>query len=61
MVVFLQVKSKFGVRYATLGFNEGARLDDGTMWATSFAIANLDDQAREKVAQLVRRAASAAD
>ncbi len=61
VVVFLQVKSKFGVRYATLGFNEGARLDDGTMWATSFAIANLDDQAREKVAQLVRRAASAAD
>lgn len=56
VVVFLQVGSKFGVRYATLGFNEGAQLDDGTMWATSFAITKLDDSTRQRVAELVRRA-----
>lgn len=61
VVVFLQVGSKFEVRYATLGFNEGACLDDGSMWATSFAIAELDEVAREKVADLIRRAAPPVD
>lgn len=32
VVVFLQVASKFGVRYSTLGFQDTAQLDDGSMW-----------------------------
>ena len=56
VLVFLQVSSKFGVRYTTLGFNEGARLDDGVMWPTSFALTALDDDVRTRIADLVRRA-----
>lgn len=56
ILVFLQVSSKFDVRYTTLGFNEGAALDDGAMWPTSFAIAGLDDDVRARIADLVRRA-----
>ena len=56
VLVFLQVSSKFGVRYTTLGFNEGAKLDDGVMWPTSFALTALDDDARARIADLVRRA-----
>lgn len=56
ILVFLQVSSKFEVRYTTLGFNEGAALDDGAMWPTSFAIVELDDDVRARIADLVRRA-----
>lgn len=31
VIMFLQVTSKFGTRYSTLGFNQGAQLDDGEM------------------------------
>ncbi|MFT4124246.1 MAG: DUF1801 domain-containing protein [Microbacteriaceae bacterium] len=56
-VVFFQPASKFKARYATLGFNEQARLDEGAMWPTSFAILRLDAEAEERIAALVRRAA----
>ena len=45
VVIYLQVASKFGVRYSTLGFNDSAQLDEGTMWPTAFAITTLDDVA----------------
>lgn len=56
VVVFFQAASKFKTRYATLGFNEEAHLDDGTMWPTAFAITSLttDDEAR--IAELVKKA-----
>ncbi len=56
-VCFFQPASKFKARYSTLGFNDPAHLDDGTMWPTSYAITTLtaDDEAR--IAELVRRAA----
>lgn len=38
VVTFVQPAAKFGTRYATVGFNEDATLDDGPMWATSFAV-----------------------
>jgi uncharacterized protein YdhG (YjbR/CyaY superfamily) len=57
VLLFVQPASKFKARYATLGFNDGAALDDGTMWPTSFAVTTLtkDDEAR--VAALIRKAA----
>lgn len=57
VVCFFQAASKFGTRYATLGFNESAALDDGPMWPTAFAIAELTDDVVERVTELVRRAA----
>ncbi|MFE3447575.1 iron chaperone [Nonomuraea sp. NPDC059194] len=57
VVCFFQSAEKFKARYATLGFNDSASLDDGTMWPTAFAVTELtaDDEAR--IAELVKRAA----
>jgi uncharacterized protein YdhG (YjbR/CyaY superfamily) len=57
VVVFFQNASKFKARYATLGFNDGAKLDDGTMWPTSFAVTKLTKANEKTVADLVKRAA----
>ena len=59
VVIYLQVASKFGVRYSTLGFNDSAQLDEGTMWPTAFAITTLDDVVRDRIHTLVRQAAPA--
>lgn len=56
VVVFFQAASKFGTRYATLGFNEEARLDDGSMWPTAFALTGLSAADEKRIAQLVRTA-----
>lgn len=56
VVVFLQVSSKFGTRYSTLGFNGAATLDDGEMWPTHFAIPEVTDHVVEQMQQLVRKA-----
>jgi uncharacterized protein YdhG (YjbR/CyaY superfamily) len=58
VVCFFQSAVKFKSRYATLGFNDPANLDDGTMWPVAFALTDMtaDDEAR--IAALVQRAAS---
>ncbi|HET8626138.1 MAG TPA: DUF1801 domain-containing protein [Thermomicrobiales bacterium] len=57
VVCFFQPAQKFNTRYATLGFNDTAKLDDGTMWPTAFALTELtaDDEAR--IGALVKQAA----
>lgn len=59
VVLFVQVASKFGVRYHTLGFQEPAQLDDGEMWPTSYAVNSLDGDVPERIRELIRRAAPA--
>jgi uncharacterized protein YdhG (YjbR/CyaY superfamily) len=56
VVVFYQPASKFKVRYATLGFSETARLDEGRMWPTSFAVLDVTPEVETRIAELVRRA-----
>ena len=58
IVCFFQSAGKFNTRYATLGFNDTANLDEGTMWPTAFALKELtaDDEAR--IGALVKKAAS---
>ncbi|SCG76426.1 DUF1801 domain-containing protein [Micromonospora coxensis] len=58
VVCFFQSAAKFKTRYATLGFSDEANLDEGAMWATSFALTALtaDDEAR--IGALVRQAVS---
>ena len=58
IVCFFQDANKFKARYATLGFNDAANLDDGGVWATSFAITELSDEDEARIADLVRRAVS---
>lgn len=55
-VCFFQDANKFKARYATLGFNEGAKLDDGNMWATSYALLKLTAADEKRIAELVKQA-----
>jgi uncharacterized protein YdhG (YjbR/CyaY superfamily) len=58
VVCYFTAASKFNSRYATFGFNDDAKLDEGTMWPTSFALTELtaDDEAR--IGALVKKAVS---
>lgn len=57
VVVFYQPASKFDTRYGTVGFQEDARLDDGDMWPTSYAVLEVTDAVEQQLRELVRRAA----
>jgi len=57
VVVFYQPASKFGTRYGTVGFQEDALLDDGDMWATSFAVVAVTPTVEKTLRELVERAA----
>jgi uncharacterized protein YdhG (YjbR/CyaY superfamily) len=58
VICFFQAASKFKVRYATFGFQPDARLDDGPMWATSFALTELTPMVEARITDLVRQATS---
>jgi uncharacterized protein YdhG (YjbR/CyaY superfamily) len=57
VVCFFQAAAKFTARYATLGFTEGARLDDGAMWPTAFALTRVTDLEADRIRELVAHAA----
>ena len=57
-VCFFQDAAKFKARYATFGFNEAARLDDGNFWPTSFALLELTPDDEKRIAAIVRQAVS---
>ncbi len=58
VVCFFQSGLKYKTRYATLGFQQAANLDDGDMWPTSFALKKLTAAVEERIGMLVKRAAS---
>ena len=58
VVCFFQSGQKFKSRYATLGFQDAATLDDGDIWPTSFALKRLTAAVEDKIGKLVKRAAS---
>ncbi|MEU0507181.1 DUF1801 domain-containing protein [Nocardia sp. NPDC005998] len=58
VVCFFQTAEKFKARYATLGFNDSASLDDGTMWPTAFALTELTAADETRIGELVKKAAS---
>ena len=58
ILCFFQPAQKFKTRYATLGFNEEANLDDGEMWPTAFALMELSSAVEDRIAAIVKRAAS---
>ena len=55
VICFFQAASKFGVRYATFGFQPDAKLDDGNMWAASFALIKLTSVEEAKITALVKK------
>jgi uncharacterized protein YdhG (YjbR/CyaY superfamily) len=58
VVCFFKSAGKFNSRYATLGFEEAANLDEGAMWPTSFALKELTAADEKKIAALVKKAVS---
>jgi len=56
VVCFFQGAQKFKTRYATLGFNDKARLDEGNMWPTAFALMDLTPADEARIGALVKKA-----
>jgi uncharacterized protein YdhG (YjbR/CyaY superfamily) len=56
VVCFFRDAGKFKDRYATFGFNDAAKLDDGSMWPTAFALTKLTPADEAKISKLVKRA-----
>ena len=57
VICFIKVKSKFRVRYSTVGFQPDAKLDDGDMWPTEFAVISLTPAVEKRIAELVKKGA----
>jgi len=58
VVCFFKPARKFKVRYAELGFNDAARLDEGDMWPTAYALTELTPSVEARIAELVKKAVS---
>ena len=58
VVCFFKPAQKFKVRYAELGFNDPAKLDDGAMWPTAYALTELTSDVEARIAELVKKAVS---
>ena len=57
-VCFFQPAQKFKTRYATLGFNDSAKLDEGSMWPTAYALPKLTAADEARIGALVKKAVS---
>jgi uncharacterized protein YdhG (YjbR/CyaY superfamily) len=58
VVCHFQPAQKFKTRYATVGFSDLAKLDDGAMWPVAFALAELTPEVEARLGELVKQAAS---
>jgi len=58
VVCFFQAAQKFKTRYATLGFQHEANLDEGHMWPVAFALTELTADEEARISELVRKASS---
>jgi uncharacterized protein YdhG (YjbR/CyaY superfamily) len=56
IICFFQPAEKFKTRYATLGFNDSAHLDDGGLWPVAFALTELTAAEEAKIIALVKKA-----
>ncbi len=56
VLCFFQDAQKFKSRYATLGFSDGAHLDEGSMWPTAFALTTLTAAEEARISALVKKA-----
>ena len=58
IVCFFQSADKFKSRYATLGFNDEANLDEGNVWPVAYAVKALTPTEEAKIVELVKKAVS---
>ena len=57
-VCFFKPAFKFKERYSTFGFEQNARLDEGAMWPTSYALTKLTAADEARIVALVKKAVS---
>jgi uncharacterized protein YdhG (YjbR/CyaY superfamily) len=55
-ICFFQPAAKFKTRYATFGFQDAAKIDDGNVWPTAYAIMKLTPADEAMIAALVKKA-----
>lgn len=58
VLVFFQAGGKFKTRYATIGFQEDANLDDGNFWPNAYAVTKLTSEDKKKLVTLLKKAVS---
>jgi uncharacterized protein YdhG (YjbR/CyaY superfamily) len=58
IVCFFQSAQKFKTRYATFGFSDEAKLDEGAMWPTAFALKDLTAAEEARIRAIVKKAVS---
>jgi uncharacterized protein YdhG (YjbR/CyaY superfamily) len=58
VICFFQSAQKFNTRYATLGFSDKAKLDEGRMWPTAFALKELTIEEETRIGALLKKAVS---
>ncbi len=58
VICFFQSAQKFKSRYATLGFSDKAKLDEGAMWPNAYALTELTDEVEARISALVKQAVS---
>jgi uncharacterized protein YdhG (YjbR/CyaY superfamily) len=58
VVCFFQSAQKFRTRYATFGFSDKAKLDEGAMWPTAFALKELGAADEARIGALLKKAVS---
>ena len=56
VVLFFQDGEKFKTRYSTIGFQQAAKLDSGTFWATSYAVTAIDSSVAKEITTLIMKA-----
>ena len=56
VICFFQAAHKFNTRYATFGFSDKAKLDEGAMWPTAFALKELTPAVEAGIGALVKKA-----
>ena len=56
VICFFQAAAKFKTRYATLGFSDEAKLDEGSMWPNAFALTKLTAADEARIVALVKKA-----
>ena len=58
IVLFFKAAAKFDTRYAILGFEDAAQLDDGDMWPNAYALHGWSDKVEAKIVELVKKSVS---
>jgi uncharacterized protein YdhG (YjbR/CyaY superfamily) len=56
VVCFFRNAGKFKERYAMFGFNDSAKLDEGSMWPVAFALTKLTAADKARIGALVKKA-----